>query len=93
MLIAIATFVCYNISAFLRTIFTRFLLIPNTARGGPEREDLSAMKKLLFIVNPRAGKSKSHAPLFEAVHIFSDAEYLVRVRYTAGRGDATTFAV
>ena len=30
-------------------------------------------KKLLFIVNPRAGKTKSRAPLFAAVSIFSKA--------------------
>ena len=51
------------------------------------------MKKLLLIVNPRAGKTKSRAPLFDAVSTFSDAGYLVRVRMTAARGDATRFAV
>ena len=30
-------------------------------------------KKLLFIVNPRAGKPISRAPLFDAVSIFSKA--------------------
>lgn len=49
-------------------------------------------KKLLFIVNPRAGKTKSSAPLFEAVSIYSEAGYLVSVRQTRGRGDATVFA-
>lgn len=49
-------------------------------------------KKLLFIVNPKAGRTKSRAPLFDAVSIFSEAGYLVRVRSTAGRGDATRFA-
>ena len=49
-------------------------------------------KQLLLIVNPRAGRTKSRAPLFDAVSIFSDAGYLVRVRNTAGRGDATRFA-
>ena len=39
-------------------------------------------KKLLFIVNPRAGKTKSRAPLFDAVSIFSKAGYLVRVAET-----------
>ncbi len=43
------------------------------------------MKKLLFIVNPRAGKTKSAAPLFEAVAAFSRAGYLVRVYVTGGR--------
>ena len=37
------------------------------------------MKKLLFIVNPRAGKTKSSAPLFDAVAALSSAGYLVRV--------------
>lgn len=49
-------------------------------------------KKLLFIVNPRAGKTKSSAPLFEAVSIYSEAGYLVSVRQTRGRGDATVLA-
>ena len=49
-------------------------------------------KKLLFIVNPRAGKTKSSAPLFEAVSIYSEAGYLVSVRQTRGRGDATELA-
>ena len=49
-------------------------------------------KKLLFIVNPRAGKTKSRAPLFDAVSVFSDAGYLVRVAQTQRQGDATTLA-
>ena len=36
-------------------------------------------KTLLFIVNPRAGKTKSSAPLFDAVATFGRAGYLVRV--------------
>lgn len=40
-------------------------------------------KKLLFIVNPRAGKTKSHAPLFDAVSIYSEAGFLVSVRVTS----------
>jgi len=43
-------------------------------------------KKLLFIVNPRAGKTKSRAPLFDAVSIFSKAGYLVRVAETRRHG-------
>ncbi|MBU5625994.1 YegS/Rv2252/BmrU family lipid kinase [Oscillibacter sp. MSJ-2] len=50
------------------------------------------VKKLLFIVNPRAGRTKSRAPLFDAVSLFSDADFLVCVRCTAARGDATRFA-
>ncbi|MEG0779671.1 MAG: diacylglycerol kinase family lipid kinase, partial [Oscillospiraceae bacterium] len=49
-------------------------------------------KKLLLIVNPRAGKAKSRAPLFDAVSIFSEAGYLLSVRNTAARGDAARFA-
>jgi diacylglycerol kinase (ATP) len=49
-------------------------------------------KKLLFIVNPRAGKLKSRAPLFDAVGVFSSAGYLVSVECTSGRGDATDIA-
>ena len=48
-------------------------------------------KKLLFIVNPRAGKTKSRAPLFDAVSIYSEAGYLVCVKQTKRRGDATRF--
>lgn len=48
-------------------------------------------KSLMFIVNPRAGRTRSTAPLFEAVARFSDAGYLVSVRQTASRGDATRF--
>ena len=47
------------------------------------------MKKLLFIVNPRAGRTKSTAPLFDAVARFSQVGYLVRVFVTCTRGDAT----
>ena len=49
-------------------------------------------KKLLFIVNPRAGKTKSRAPLFDAVSIYSEAGDLVCVKQTKRRGDATRFA-
>lgn len=47
------------------------------------------MKKLLFIINPIAGKKQSRAPLFDAMSIFSEAGYLVKVHNTVGRGDAT----
>jgi diacylglycerol kinase (ATP) len=49
-------------------------------------------KKLLFIVNPRAGINKSRAPLFDAVSIFSKAGYLVSVQETTAPGDATRLA-
>lgn len=50
------------------------------------------MKKLLFIVNPRAGKTKSTAPLFDAVAAFSRASYLVRVFVTEAGGQARDIA-
>ena len=46
-------------------------------------------KKLLFIVNPRAGRTKSRAPLFDAATIYSEAGYLLSIRNTRRRGDAT----
>ena len=46
------------------------------------------MKKLLFIVNPKAGKAKSQTPLFDAVARFSQAGYLVRLFITTRGGDA-----
>ena len=46
------------------------------------------VKKLLFIVNPKAGRAKSMAPLFDAVARFSQAGYLVRVFVTTQSGDA-----
>lgn len=50
-------------------------------------------KKLLLIVNPMAGKKQSRAPLFDAVSVFSDAGYLVKVYNTTARGDATQMVV
>ena len=50
------------------------------------------MKTLLFIVNPRAGKTKSMAPMFDAVIQFSKAGYLVQVFLTTGTGDAKRIA-
>ena len=46
-------------------------------------------KKLLFIVNPRAGRNKSRGPLFDAAAIFSEAGYLLRIHRTTAPGDAT----
>ncbi len=53
---------------------------------------MRGMKKLLFIVNPRAGKTKSRAPLFDAVAQFSRAGYLVRVYITEAGGQARDIA-
>ncbi len=49
-------------------------------------------KKLLFIVNPRSGRTKSRAPLFDASAAFSKAGYLVHIHMTEGPGDATRIA-
>lgn len=45
-------------------------------------------KTLLLIVNPRAGRTRSMAPLFDAVACFCEAGYLVSVRRTAYPGHA-----
>jgi len=50
------------------------------------------VKKLLLIVNPRAGKNKSLAPLYDAIARLSAGGYLIHVRETAAPGDATRFA-
>lgn len=49
-------------------------------------------KTLLFIVNPRAGRARSGAALFEAAAHFCQAGYLLSIRRTAGPGDATRIA-
>ena len=49
-------------------------------------------KKLLMIVNPRAGRSKPMGPMFDACAILSEAGYLLSVRKTAGNGDAVRIA-
>ena len=45
-------------------------------------------KTLLLIVNPRAGRTRSTAPLFDAAAHFSEEGYLVSIRRTRGRGHA-----
>lgn len=49
-------------------------------------------KRLLFIVNPRAGRTKSRAPLFDACSVFSEMGYLIRIAETRRHGDATALA-
>ena len=48
-------------------------------------------KTLMFIINPRAGRSRSLAPLLDAAALFSQAGYLISLRQTAAQGDATRF--
>ena len=47
---------------------------------------------LLFIVYPRAGRTRSTAPLFDAVAHFCASGYLVDLRLTQAREDATRLA-
>ena len=47
------------------------------------------MKKMLFIVNPRAGKQKATKVLGEILAIFNRAGFCVQVYITAGPKDAT----
>lgn len=49
-------------------------------------------KKLLLIVNPKAGKTQSRAPLYDAALALSDAGYLIRLRHTSARGEAEALA-
>ena len=49
-------------------------------------------RKLLFIVNPRAGRSKSRSPLFDAISVFSEAGYLTSLHKTTAPGDASVTA-
>lgn len=49
-------------------------------------------RRLLFIVNPRSGKTQTREALFDALRVFSDAGYLIRLHVTAGPGDAAETA-
>ena len=49
---------------------------------------MEPQKKLLMIVNPRAGRSKPRGPLYDAAAAFCDAGYLLSIRRTAAAGDA-----
>lgn len=49
-------------------------------------------RRLLMIVNPRAGKNKSHGPLFDAAAVLSQAGYLLSIHSTAAPGDAAEIA-
>lgn len=49
-------------------------------------------KKLLLIVNPKAGKRRSRDFFFDIFSIFSDAGYLISLRQTKGPGDAVRIA-
>ena len=49
-------------------------------------------KKLLLIVNPKAGKRRSRDFFFDVFSIFSEAGYLISLRQTQGPGDAVRIA-
>ena len=49
-------------------------------------------RKLLLIVNPAAGRTKSRAPLFDALCRFSEAGYLLSIHNTTAQGDAAAVA-
>ena len=50
------------------------------------------MKKLLFIINPKAGKKKTKDYVERAIAVFNKAGYKVGTKYTRKRADATEFA-
>lgn len=49
-------------------------------------------RKLLMIVNPRAGKNKSRGPLFDAAAALSQAGYFLSIHMTSAPGDAAETA-
>ena len=49
-------------------------------------------KKLLLIVNPRAGKTRSRAPFYDVIALFCQAGYAVSLRQTQERGEAEALA-
>lgn len=50
------------------------------------------MKKLLFIINPKAGIKKNRHYVDEAVSVFEQAGYKVGIKYTKKRSDGTIIA-
>ena len=50
---------------------------------------VNPLKRLLFIYNPKAGKSKIRALLADIVEIFDRAGYTITIRPTRRKGDAT----
>ena len=49
-------------------------------------------KKLLFIINPRAGRGRASSSMLDTLGRFCDDGYLVSVKQTSARGDACRFA-
>lgn len=51
------------------------------------------MKKLLFLINPKAGRTTIKNELFTVIETFSNAGYLVEVYTTKGPGDASSYVM
>ena len=51
------------------------------------------MKKILFIVNPKAGLKKNKNFIDDAVWVFEEAGYKVGIKYTKRRADGTNIAI
>ena len=49
-------------------------------------------RKLMMIVNPKAGKAKPRGPLFDAAAAFCQAGYLLSIRETSAPGEAAAIA-
>lgn len=47
------------------------------------------MKKMLFIINPKAGRRKNRGFIEQAIDVFEDAGYYVGIRYTRKKTDGT----
>lgn len=48
------------------------------------------MKKILFVLNPKAGKEQIRGKLLDIIDIFSKAEYEITIYATQRQGEATT---
>lgn len=48
-------------------------------------------KRMLFILNPKAGVNRTYEPLLEALDLFTQAGYDLMVRNTTKPGDATAY--
>lgn len=70
----------------------RFYIALDGAAHPSQEVSLLKTKKLLFILNPRAGRNKPHGPLFDALAILSGAGYLIRIHETSAPGDAADTA-
>lgn len=56
------------------------------------KTEMMAMKKMLFILNPKAGQKRAKRYLAEILSVFNRGEYEVSVFVTGKRGDATEMA-